>query len=147
MLPSAFLRFCWTTLAKRFVGSLNLAAEIGGLLALRWRIYREETLHPEDRSELLPMAKLIEVRWTEIEAEHGEGSLLVEESETIQLCLSNPQPGSRHVTKPHLIENARHLRKIKGEAWWKQEHRLSSLAGLVGFENAQLDVVRGRGPF
>jgi hypothetical protein len=113
-----------------FRKALEEIVECGGLLSLRWLIYREET---KPRSvaapSLMTLAKSIEARWTVLEAMHGEGSLLVAESDTIRLAAS--VKGGRHGRKPQLLENAAMLRLVKGQEWWRHEHRLHSLAEAV----------------
>lgn len=114
---------------ESFERGVRGAVEIGGLLALRWHISKAEANYSAKlRPELYETAKAIEKRWTSLENEHGEGALLVEESRTIQRCIANKNPASRHFQNPNLIENARRLRETKGREWWIREHHFDSLA-------------------
>ena len=116
-----------------FERGLPSAIEAGSLLSVQWLVFRQEKLHPADRSERLPLAKLIEAKWLAIESEHGEGAMLVEESPTIVLILSEQDPESAFTRKPHLLKNARRLRDLKGAEWWRREHQLDWLAAEAGF--------------
>ncbi|CAN7447828.1 hypothetical protein LJR098_004209 [Rhizobium sp. LjRoot98] len=113
-------------LIETFETAIVSAIETGSLLTLRWHLHWEEQkVAVELQSNVIPDAKKIEARWIEIEKLHGEGSLLVEESRVVQYSLSTP--GGRHEREPHLLENARQLRNLKGPEWWQREHQLRSL--------------------
>jgi hypothetical protein len=121
---------------KSFGRGIRGAVSIGGLLALRWHISKAESNGSSKHCPILyDAAKTIEGRWTRLEEEHGEGALLVEESQTIQLCLSDKTPASRHFNKPHLIENSKRLREIKGQEWWNCEHHFELLAAKLQTDN------------
>lgn len=121
-------------IGSRFMHALKADIEFGGLNVLRWRIAREETLQSAEDHELLPLAKQIEARWTVIEMEYGQGALLVEEDEIAQMLAL---PGGRFQKEPHLLENARRLRELKGQGWWTREHQLGSLAEELRSRNLQ----------
>ena len=114
-----------------FEEGLPGAVETGSLLCLEWLIYRQEKLHPADRSERLPLAKAIEIRWRALEHEYGEGSLLDAESPSLKLITSEDDPDSVLIRKPHLLKNAQSLRELKGPHWWTREHRLDCLSEAV----------------
>lgn len=116
-----------------FEGGLPSAIDAGSLISVQWLVFRQEKLHPADRSGRLPLAKMIEAKWLAIEREHGEGAMLVEDSPTIALILSEADPESAFTRKPHLLENARKLRDLKGAEWWMREHQLDWLAAEAGF--------------
>lgn len=125
--PSRYLR-------NRFAHALKGDVEFGGLRVLRWRISQEEARQYIHNPELLKVAKQIEARWTLIELEYGEGSLLAEENEIAQLLAA---PGGRFDREPHLLENARRFRVFKGPEWWTAEHQLDLLAEVVGCHTLQ----------
>ncbi|MBY3483293.1 hypothetical protein [Rhizobium laguerreae] len=128
--PAHVIEQATQQLIGTFESAIVSAIEAGSLIALRWHLHQEEHRPVQDcPSELIPDARKIVARWSEIEGLHGEGSLIVEESKIIQYSLATP--GNRHEKGPHLLENARNLRGLKGLDWWRREHQLHSLLEVV----------------
>ncbi|AUW43878.1 hypothetical protein [Rhizobium leguminosarum] len=114
---------------RRFEADLKGDVELGSLRLIRWRISIEKNREKGiSLGHLLSLAEKIESRWIAIKAQYGEGALLVEENNVSQMLTA---PGGRFATEPHLLENARVLRDLKGQEWWSREHRLDSLLELV----------------
>ncbi len=113
----------------QFQADLKGDVEFGSLHVIQWRLSRQKVREASSGSDpFLSIAEKIVRRWAAIEADHGEGALLVEENKISQMLAA---PGGRFAREPQLLENARALRALKGQEWWLREHQLDSLLELV----------------